>query len=88
MPRFAVSVTERDPGPAHPERGQKCKCKCFAPTGPVGFEASVVERDLGPERSHGAQKCKCGSSAPLPGPWSRVAAGPRSTELSPLGDER
>ncbi len=28
MPRFDVSVTERDPGPAQPDRAQKCKCKC------------------------------------------------------------
>jgi hypothetical protein len=28
MPRFDVSVTERDPAPTQADRAQKCKCKC------------------------------------------------------------
>jgi len=39
MPRFDVSVTEREPAPTQADRAQKCKCKCkcectFAVPGP------------------------------------------------------
>jgi hypothetical protein len=28
MPRFDVSVIEREPAPTQADRAQKCKCKC------------------------------------------------------------
>jgi hypothetical protein len=47
MPRFDVSVSERDPDPTQADRAQKCKCKCDC-IAPVPGPWSRVPAELSP----------------------------------------
>jgi hypothetical protein len=49
MPRFDVSVSERDPDPTQADRAQKCKCKCKCDCiAPVPGPWSRVPAELSP----------------------------------------